>query len=114
MATYAHIGLRETYFTPVTGDDGNTLTDFIFPASKQNEPLLEPLNFSSNFERASEVFANLHNVKLYMTGRPYQLTPTILAAVSAGLESFIVMHYDRDSETYVPIDMTPCLNSEKA
>jgi len=110
MATnHVHIGLRETYFTPITGDDGNTLTEFIFPASKQNEPLLEPLNFSSNFERASAVFSNLRNVKLYNTGRSYQLTATILAAVSVGVESLIIMHLDPHSDTYVPQDMTPCL-----
>ena len=55
------------------------------------------------------VLEPLLEVKLYITGLTPCLTATLLAAKEAGVESLILMHYDRESGKYVPQDVSPLL-----
>tara|TARA_B110000196_G_C21150854_1_gene669586 strand:+ start:4007 stop:4312 length:306 start_codon:yes stop_codon:yes gene_type:complete len=100
---YAHIGLCEGRHQ-ITRDDGKPLTDFIFPQIVEN-----PMDFFSNFETAYGVFFGVDDVKLYITGLTPCLTATLLAAEKAGVESLILMHYDRESGKYLPQDVSPLL-----
>jgi len=100
---YAHIGLCEGRHE-ITRDDGKPLTDFIFPQIVEN-----PMDFFSNFETAYGVLVRLLEVKLYITGLTPCLTATLLAAEKAGVESLILMHYDRESGKYLPQDVSPLL-----
>jgi len=53
----------------------------------------------------------LLEVKLYVTGLTPCLTATLLAAKNAGVESLILMHYDRECGKYVPQDVSALLSS---
>jgi hypothetical protein len=97
---YAHIGLCEGRHE-ITRDDGKSLTEFIFPQIVEN-----PLDFHANFETAYGCLKPLLYVKLYITGLTPCLTATLLAAKEAGVESLILMHYDRESGKYIPQDVS--------
>ena len=100
---YAHIGLCEGRHE-ITRDDGKPLTEFIFPQIVEN-----PMDFLSHFETAYGILEQYLEVKLYITGLTPCLTATLLAAEKAGVESLILMHYDRESGNYLPQDITPLL-----
>jgi hypothetical protein len=51
----------------------------------------------------------LLEVKLYITGLTPCLTATLLAAEKAGVDSLILMHYDRESGKYIPQDVSALL-----
>jgi len=100
---YAHIGLCEGRHE-ITRDDGKPLTEFIFPKIVEN-----PLDFHSNFWKAHASLKRLLEVKLYVTGLTPCLTATLLAAENAGVESLILMHYDRESGKYIPQNVSALL-----
>jgi|TARA_B100001094_G_scaffold321960_1_gene370546 hypothetical protein len=109
---YVHIGLCEGRHE-ITRDDGKPLTEFIFPQIVEN-----PMDFISNFETAYGVFNELREmvgleplleVKLYITGLTPCLTATLLAAEKAGVETLILMHYDRESGKYIPQNVSALL-----
>ena len=101
----AHIGLCEGRHE-ITRDDGKPLTEFIFPQMVEN-----PMDFHTNFWTAHRCLEPLLYVKLYITGLTPCLTATLLAANEAGVESLILMHYDRESGNYLPQDVSPLLSS---
>ena len=100
---YVHIGLCEGRHE-ITRDDGKPLTEFIFPQIVEN-----PMDFISNFETAYVALEPLLEVKLYITGLTPCLTATLLAAEKAGVDSLILMHYDRESGKYIPQDVSALL-----
>ena len=100
---YAHIGLCEGRHE-ITRDDGKPLTEFIFPQIVEN-----PMDFISNFETAYGALEPLLEVKLYITGLTPCLTATLLAAEKAGVDSLILMHYDKESGKYIPQDVSALL-----
>ena len=100
---YAHIGLCEGRHE-ITRDDGKPLTEFIFPQIVEN-----PMDFISHFEIAYGALEQYLDVKLYITGLTPCLTATLLAAEKAGVDSLILMHYDRESGKYIPQDVSPLL-----
>jgi hypothetical protein len=103
---YAHIGLCEGRHE-ITSDDGKPLTEFIFPQIVEN-----PMDFHTNFWTAHRCLEqHLENVKLYITGLTPCLTATLLAAKEAGVESLILMHFDRESGKYVPQDVSSLISS---
>jgi hypothetical protein len=102
---HAHIGLCEGRHE-ITRDDGKPLTEFIFPQMVEN-----PLDFHHNFWTAVACLEPFLEVKLYVTGLTPCLTATLLAAKNAGVESLILMHYDRECGKYVPQDVSALLSS---
>jgi hypothetical protein len=100
---YAHIGLCEGRHE-ITRDDGKPLTEFIFPQIVEN-----PMDFISHFEIAYGALEQYLEVKLYITGLTPCLTATLLAADKAGVETLILMHYDRESGKYIPQDVSALL-----
>ena len=100
---YAHIGLCEGRHE-ITRDDGYLVNSFIFPQIVEN-----PMDFISNFETAYGALEPLLEVKLYITGLTPCLTATLLAAEKAGVETLILMHYDRESGKYIPQDVSALL-----
>lgn len=100
---YAHIGLCEGRHE-ITRDDGYLVNSFIFPQIVEN-----PMDFISNFETAYGALEPLLEVKLYITGLTPCLTATLLAAEKAGVDSLILMHYDRESGKYIPQDVSALL-----
>jgi len=100
---YAHIGLCEGRHE-ITRDDGKPLTEFIFPQIVEN-----PMDFISHFETSYGALEQYLDVKLYITGLTPCLTATLLAAEKAGVDSLILMHYDRESGKYIPQDVSPLL-----
>jgi hypothetical protein len=109
---YAHIGLCEGRHE-ITRDDGYLVNSFIFPQIVEN-----PMDFISNFETAYGVFNELREmvgleplleVKLYITGLTPCLTATLLAAEKAGVDSLILMHYNRESGKYIPQNVSALL-----
>ena len=63
----------------------------------------------SNFWKAHASLKRLLEVKLYVTGLTPCLTATLLAAENAGVESLILMHYDRESGKYIPQNVSALL-----
>lgn len=100
---YAHIGLCEGRHE-ITRDDGYLVNSFIFPQIVEN-----PMDFISNFETAYGALEPLLEVKLYITGLTPCLTATLLAAEKAGVETLILMHYDKESGNYIPQDVSALL-----
>ena len=76
-----------------------------------------PMDFLNHFEAvASAFFAKINRMHtLYVTGLTTLLTATLLAAEKAGVESLVLMHFDRESGKYLPQDVSASpMNREKA
>ena len=58
---------------------------------------------------ASAFFSKIPSLHLYVTGLTTLLTATLLAAEKAGVESLILMHFDRETGKYIPQDVSPLL-----
>ncbi len=97
-----HIGLCEGRHE-IKQNNGEALDGFIF------QTVENPMDFLSHFNVAYTFFEKVPEATLYVTGLTTILTATLLAAEKAGVESLILMHYDRESGKYLPQDVTPLL-----
>jgi hypothetical protein len=97
-----HIGLCEGRHE-IKQNNGEALDGFIF------SQVDNPMDFLNHFAVASAFFSKIKECTLYVTGLTTLLTATLLAAEKAGVESLILMHYDRESGNYLPQDVSPLL-----
>jgi|TARA_R110001583_G_scaffold183701_1_gene342457 hypothetical protein len=97
-----HIGLCEGRHEIKT-NEGEALDGFIFGTVEN------PMDFLSHFTVASAFFSKIPSLHLYVTGLTTLLTATLLAAEKAGVESLILMHFDRETGKYIPQDVSPLL-----
>jgi len=97
-----HIGLCEGRHE-IKQNNGEALEGFIF------QTVENPMDFISHFNVAFAFFEKVPEATLYVTGLTTLLTATLLAAEKAGVESLILMHFDRESGNYVPQDVSPLL-----
>ena len=97
-----HIGLCEGRHE-ITQNNGEALDGFIF------QTVENPMDFLNHFTVASAFFSKIKESTLYVTGLTTLLTATLLAAEKAGVESLVLMHFDRESGKYLPQDVSALL-----
>ena len=86
-------------------NNGEALDGFIFGIVEN------PMDFLNHYAVASAFFSKIKECTLYVTGLTTLLTATLLAAKEAGVESLILMHYDRAGGKYLSQDVSILLNN---
>jgi len=96
---------------PVTNSEGESIDAFIFEGQVAN-----PLDFLSHIKRSTKFLQNVKHeatdaLVLYVTGltpvltsflQVWEWTQEVVRDEGGNPPQLILMHYDRDSESYVP------------